>query len=147
VWKTLSLGDGEAFVRELRSIRPELRHLLAVHWCDAEVCNGGFHQFYTNSTGVLGPEAAEGFAAIGLTKCAELVEDTLRFFDSPFPRERARRQEKLGAVPGEKRAEWDPFGASDKTYYAIVGRGSLALRIAADEYTARSGLAGHEVHG
>ncbi len=140
VWKRLPLGDGEAFVQQLRSIRPELRHLLAVHWCDAEVCNGGFHQFYTNSTGVLGPEAAEGFAAIGLAECAELVRGTLRFFGSPFPRERVRREEKLRSAPAQKREESDPFGAFDAAYYPLVGRSSLALRIAADAYAERSGV-------
>jgi hypothetical protein len=141
VWKVLRLGDGEAYVRKLRSVRPELRHLFAVHWCDAEVCNGGFHQFYTNPTGVLGPEAAEGFAAIGLAACAELVQRTLRFFGSPFPREQARRLQMLPSAPGQEREDFDPFVAFDDPYYDLVGSGSLALRGAGDAYAERSGLA------
>ncbi|WP_369973953.1 DUF4375 domain-containing protein [Polaromonas sp. SP1] len=34
------------------------RHLFAVHWCQSEICNGGFMQFFANSTGVLAPEVA-----------------------------------------------------------------------------------------
>ncbi len=86
-------------------MRPELRHLYAVRWCDAEVCNGGFHQFYTNATGVLGPEAAEGFEAVGLPACAEIVRGTLAFFGAPFPRERAQRMTQL-PTRGKTRAEW-----------------------------------------
>ena len=34
--------------------------LFAAHFCQSEVCNGGFDQFFSNSTGVLAPEAIEG---------------------------------------------------------------------------------------
>lgn len=70
----------------LRSLRPEQRHLYTVHWCQAQVCNGGFHQFLANPSGILAPEAAEGFRAIGLPGCAALVDEAVAFFGTPFLR-------------------------------------------------------------
>lgn len=75
IWRTVSVYDGaDAFLSQFRKVRPELGHLLASHWCQSEVCNGGFHQFFTNPTGVLAPEAAAGFSAVGMNQCAALVE-------------------------------------------------------------------------
>ena len=141
MWKTVHLAvTGEEFLRQLRAVRPALEHLYAVHWCDAELCNGGFHQFYTNPTGVLAPEAADGFEAIGLTECAALVRKTMSFFGTPYPRDQVERIGRLEAVEGETREEWDPFFASDDAYYALVDAASLVLRNAADAYAERMGL-------
>ena len=44
-------------------------------WCvEAEVNNGGFYQFYQNSSGILGSMAIEGFKTFGAYKFATLVE-------------------------------------------------------------------------
>src|SRR5262245_3040830 len=51
--------------------------LSAVRWCEAEVCYGGLHQFFTNATDVLAPEAARGFRAINLPAIAEIVEKAM----------------------------------------------------------------------
>jgi hypothetical protein len=113
-------------------------HLLAVWLCDAEVCNGGFHQFFFNSTGVLAPEAAEGYRAAGLAECADLVEAAIARFDEPYPRNRAARQAVLETLkrPGKKRAEWDPFGELDDRYFAARDR--LGFHRTIDEYARRS---------
>lgn len=60
----------EEFVRQFRRVRPEVGHLYAAHWCQSEVRNGGFHQFFSNTTGLLAPEALEGFRAIGAVEWA-----------------------------------------------------------------------------
>jgi hypothetical protein len=92
-------------------------HLFAAHWCQSEVCNGGFHQFFTNSTGVLAPEALAGFKAIGVIEWASLLEEAMRFFGEPYPREREVREERLSKVSGKEREHWDPFFALDDRFY------------------------------
>jgi hypothetical protein len=139
VEKAVKLGDGEPFARTLAELRPEERYLYAVFWCHAEVCNGGFHQFYGNTTGVVAPEAAEGFEALGLHECAALVRDTMRFFGAHFPRERATRLALLKRVQGKPRAVWDPFYSKDDPYYALLKGDTLAN--AADAYVLRIGRA------
>lgn len=131
----LPLGDGEAFAKKLAALRPEHRYLYAIWWCDSEVRNGGFHQFYANPTGVVAPEAAEGFAAIGLARVAEIVRETMNVFGTPFPRRRADRLKRIPAMPGANRDKWDPFTAMDDAYYAALPHPALA--IAADAYVAR----------
>ena len=61
IWLPLnrSWDDAEEFVRRFRGVRPEAGHLYAAHWCQSEVCNGGFDQFFSNTTGLLAPEALE----------------------------------------------------------------------------------------
>ena len=67
------------------------RHLLASHWLQSEVLNGGFAQFCSNSTGVLAPEARDGFKAIGMPQVAALVDQYLIFWDGEYPRDRSER--------------------------------------------------------
>ncbi|WP_075091299.1 DUF4375 domain-containing protein [Planctomyces sp. SH-PL14] len=52
-------GGEAAYQKSLSSLSPEESHLALVSWCDTEVCNGGFHQFFLNSTGMVAPEASK----------------------------------------------------------------------------------------
>ncbi|MBK9189174.1 MAG: DUF4375 domain-containing protein [Phycisphaerales bacterium] len=68
-----------------------VQHLLATHWCQSEINNGGFDQFFYNPTGVLAPEAEVGFRAIGLSDVADLLAEAIDRFGSRYPRERDAR--------------------------------------------------------
>jgi len=134
-WRSISIYDGpEIFLRQFRAFRPEIGHLLAAQWCQSEVCNGGFHQFFTNSTGVLAPEALDGFRALGLNEWAGLLEEAMRFFGESYPRDREERQAKLSGVRGEKREEWDPFDDLDHRFYQCLRVGRGGFERVADEY-------------
>lgn len=127
-WKAVSIYDGPiVFLDGFEQMPEPARHVFAVWWCDAEVCNGGFHQFFFNSTGVLAPEALEGFRAVGLLRCAELLEIAMGKFDEPYPRDRDAREAALEALArdGEKRSEWDPFYEFDDRYYNEIKGGRL----------------------
>src|SRR5262245_22080262 len=97
----------QVFLRGFEKVPGPVGHLIAVWWCDSEVCNGGFHQFFSNSTGILAPEAAAGFRAIGLNDCAEIVEQAIEMFGEPYPRTRADREAVLATLlrPGTKREQ------------------------------------------
>jgi hypothetical protein len=120
-WDAVSIYNGPTvFLDAFRQVPEPARHHFAVWWCDSEVCNGGFHQFFYNSTGVLAPEALEGFRAIGLAECAKLVEAAINKFGSKYPRDREERHSALQAIelPGRERMQWDPFYDLDERYYA-----------------------------
>ena len=51
-------------VAQYATLTPELRSLHAAHWCDMEISNGGFDQFFRNSTGAVTREALDGFAMV-----------------------------------------------------------------------------------
>jgi hypothetical protein len=100
IWNSISIYDGpHAFLKQFGTVRPEVGHLFAAHWCQSEVCNGGFHQFFYNDTGVLAPEALAGFRAIGLHDWAEILNEAMRFFGKRYPRDRRKRQKQLDRVP------------------------------------------------
>jgi Domain of unknown function (DUF4375) len=114
VWLSLnySWDDGpEGFLRLFRSVRPEVGNLYAAHWCQSEVCNGGFYQFFFNTTGLLAPEALDGFRAIEAIDWAEILVESLTFFATPYPRE---RRDRLTVLLAQER---DQFHELDARFY------------------------------
>ena len=105
----------EVFVKDFKPLFTPVGHLLAVHWCNSEICNGGFCQFFENSTGVLAPEALAGYRAIGATPCAELLEQAMEFLGNPYPRSKSARQELLPDIDDEPNL--NPFEKLDDQYF------------------------------
>lgn len=120
-------GSPEDFLESFRLAPRNAGLLLDVRWCNSEVCNGGLHQFFYNPTGVLAPEAVEGFQAIGASRCSEIIAQAAEMFGWQYPRDHQRRIAVLRTLerPGRLRAEWDPFQALDKEYYASVAGDTL----------------------
>jgi len=126
IWEPLNRSwqrGPKAFVRKFRSVNPIAANLYAAHLCQCEVCNGGFHQFFWNSTGILAPEALAAFRAIGMSEWAELLAEAITFFGDTYPREWAERQDRLDEIPrGRRREDWDPFYHLDKRFYEFTDR-------------------------
>jgi len=80
-------------------------------WYDAEVCNGGHHQFYSNSTGVVWPNALAGFEAAGMLTIASILRESAdRLGGRPsLVKSERNRQLEVTAVD---------FGDLDDRYYA-----------------------------
>jgi hypothetical protein len=130
IWKEISIYDGEeTFLEQLGWVQPKIGDLFAAHWCQSEVRNGGFHQFFMNSTGVLAPEAAAGFRAIGMPRSAAIVTEAMGFFATPYPRDRQARQEALDGEP-------DPFSQLDERFYELLDTEADGFALAADRYGA-----------
>jgi len=55
--------SGKKFVRRFRAIRPEVGHLYAAHWCHAEACKGGLHQFFSATASRMPSNAFTGWSA------------------------------------------------------------------------------------
>ena len=131
--EVVSIYDGpEAFREQFARLPHGIGILLAAHWLDSEVCNGGFHQFFSNSTGVLAPEALAAFRTLNLDAAAEAVAQAIHFFGDPYPRERDVRQTMLESIPGESHADRNPFTELDERYYDALP--SDRFLFAADAY-------------
>ena len=53
-WETVNIyGTYEEYEERLKPHTIEQRYLLAMHWLGAEVANGGFQQFLSNSTAIV----------------------------------------------------------------------------------------------
>jgi hypothetical protein len=120
VWLRLNQSWDEGpdeFLRLFRSIQPEVGHLYAAHWCQSEVRNGGFHQFFSNTTGLLAPEALAGFLAIGARDWATILAEAMEYFGTPYPRDRDKRHECLPLHQRGPREQRDPFHQLDERFY------------------------------
>jgi hypothetical protein len=98
VWWTANFYESYADYEEsLKSFSWPQRLVWAVMWHNAEVCNGGHDQFFANSTGMVWPEALEGYEAVGCSELATILGEAVARFNSPPSRERDAREEQLGA--------------------------------------------------
>jgi hypothetical protein len=139
IWRSISIDRGpDTFLRQFRAASPKAGHLFAAHWCQSEVCNGGLHQFFSNSTGVLAPEAREAFRVIDLPEWAAILNEAMRFFGTPYPRDRAERQERLATVTRTKRGAWDPFENLDDRFFEWLHAEEYRWERAADAYASRT---------
>lgn len=136
VWLPLNLSwdDGpEGFLRQFRMVQPRVGHLYAAHWCQSEVRNGGFYQFFWNTTGLLAPEALDGFRAVGITEWSAILAEAMEFFGHPYPRERAARQKLLPGHNGKHSGRY-PFDALNERFYAWLRAEPDPWHCAADQY-------------
>lgn len=91
-WDAVSIYDGwDTFARQFAALPMSSKHLYATHWTQSEVQNGGLDQFFQNDTGILAPEAVEGFRALGMPHTAELLTDAMSIFGAQYPRDRMAR--------------------------------------------------------
>lgn len=137
IWDSINIHDGpDEFVRQFRAAPIISVYLFAGHWCQSEVCNGGFDQFFRNSTGVLAPEAMLAYRAMGLVEWADVVADAMAFLGEPYPRERAARQARLSADATHGRRH--QFEHLDKRFYEWLHAEPYRWERAADRYAVRS---------
>jgi hypothetical protein len=91
-WSAVPLDKGaEIFAEEFGKLPVASRRLFATHWTQSEVQNGGLGQFFSNDTGILAPEAVEGFRALGMPQTAETLTEAMRQFGEEYPRDRNAR--------------------------------------------------------
>lgn len=92
----VSIYNGhQTFIAQAAVYPEHIRHLLAAHWCQSEICNGGFTQFFANSTGMLAKEAAVGMRAMDAVDLAVLIEQAVSRFGPTFPTDREARNKAL----------------------------------------------------
>jgi len=102
----------------LAQATPGQRAAYALTWTESEVSNGGFEQYFWNSTGMLLDDAILGARLIG----AKDVEDVLRDASALFPagrvpKSRLARQSMLDAFPSENNAE---LGRLDDRFFTLL---------------------------
>ena len=144
-WERVSTQSVGTFLRDFQRVPMRAGHLLAAHWLQSEVCNGGFHQFFTNPTGVLAPEAIAGLWAIGLGDLADVAEQAAAFFGKDYPRDAESRSAALDAfarrqptTDDDDDESWNPFTDLDERFFDLLGcdDGEDRFEAAADAYSA-----------
>ena len=139
VWDSLVQWDD---VREFTSVFERTavpsRTLFAAHWLKSEVDNGGFYQFYWNTTGILAPEAADAFVTIGMSASAQVIRQSIAWFPSPYPRDRSRRIALLDRYAAENPGRRHPFDLLDERFYELVESEVGGFVEAANEFARQS---------
>lgn len=138
VWDSLvEWDDIQAFLAAFAATEATARTLFAAHWLYSEVCNGGFHQFYWNSTGIVAPEAVDAFTAIGMPRTAEIIRRTMSWFPTPYPRNRESRIELLDRHAELHQESRDPFSSDDDEFFKVVNSEKGGFEDAANEFATR----------
>ncbi len=113
LWWLASTDSEQAYLASVADFTQEQRWMHAVAWYQAEVCNGGHHQFLFNSTGLLWSEALAGVEALGLDGAAGLLRALAERLGAEPPRDRDAREALLFACREE-------FEDLDDAFYAEV---------------------------
>jgi Domain of unknown function (DUF4375) len=84
----------------------------ALLWYGAEIDNGGHHQFYSNSTGIVWRDALEGLQQIGATAAAEVRMQSSRCLWSSPSLDHDERNQQLNKQNPD-------FSNVDSAYYEL----------------------------
>jgi hypothetical protein len=96
VWWTANIyGDWHKYDDSFKIFSEEQRYLLAIAWHVAEVNNGGHHQFYFNSTGIVWQDALAGYKAIGIEAAAGILNESAELMGGSPSLNRWIRQRQL----------------------------------------------------
>jgi hypothetical protein len=120
LWDVIRFSLGYYAVAQiLETVTAGQRALFALDWCQKEVRNGGFEQFFSNYTGMLGPEALEGFQLVGAHKYAVLLAKAMAIFGKgEYPRERSDRVQLLEQMPQPDREKL--FSGLEKQFFDLL---------------------------
>jgi hypothetical protein len=117
LFESVQLEDSASFFRSIKDVnRPPLL-MFAAHFCLSELHNGGLLQFFWNSTGIIAPEAVEGFEAMGMPQLASIVSKAASLLGTPYPREREDRWDALLAASGRTEEELQIIFEQNTNFY------------------------------
>lgn len=136
--------DGrDEWLRSIEKIPEKAVNLFAVHWLHLEVCNGGFWQYFFNSTGTSAPEARRGFTAIGMPEVSVVVDKAMALLGSEYPGTKEARREIVGSpFDSEGFSDLDAnFDDLDSRFYDLADTSQFFRKLPkfvpyADQYAA-----------
>lgn len=120
-------NDASGFELSIRGAPRAAVLVYAAHFCHSEVHNGGFLQFFWNNTGVLAPEAIEGYDVIGMPTLASLLNEAASTLGSPYPRDRGDRWDKLLVASGRAPRELKKIFRQQPNQYLAFAEATKTL--------------------
>ena len=92
----------------LRRLNEGQRAIYAMYVADFEILNGGFSQFWSNSSGGVANELLPAATLVGTAEFAAIFRDAAALWPGgKVPRDRTRRETLLDTLDGDKLAELD----------------------------------------
>lgn len=109
LWKKTELYD------DFENLNEAEKTFLYVEILEAEINNGGFDQYFFNSSGDYAYETLKSLKEIGALKTAKLVEEAFSNFPSnPIPKDNEKRREILEKIDDQTSEKWNEL--EDKFY-------------------------------
>lgn len=94
-WTINIYGSHEEYLKSAEPFTLEQRYLNAIIWYYIEVNNGGHHQFFSNSTGIVWEDALNGLKLFGMTDAANNLQHIVDLFGGSIPFDREKRWEAI----------------------------------------------------
>jgi hypothetical protein len=111
----VSIYDGEErYINDLSKFSVAQKYLFAIDWYIIELNNGGHHQFYANSTGIVYQDALDGFKVLKLNEFYDILQESIMKFKTVPSKDRISRQEQLRGLSTKD------FYDLDKKFYTIL---------------------------
>ena len=99
-------------------LSPGFRMMVSTWWLEAEVNNGGFNQFFWNSSGRFAREAADSFRLIGAKEHGALMEEAIAVFaKEKATQERFKQKRTLQAFSDSYKES--RLGELDERFYKL----------------------------
>lgn len=96
MWNTINIYDSyEDYLKSAEVFTLDQRYLFAIIWYFAEVNNGGHHQFFYNSTGIVWEDALNGFKNFGMNEYANNFQKVINYCGGRISFDRNERYEML----------------------------------------------------
>lgn len=96
------LEEKTACGEKMHRLNEQQRIFYVAQTLEAEVNNGGFDQFFYNSSGAFANELVEAFTAIGAHHTAEICRKAVEAFGSEVPTDREKRQDLLDELEDDE---------------------------------------------
>ena len=90
-WTINIYGSYDDYLESAKDFTVEQRYLNAIIWYFAEVNNGGHHQFFYNSTGIVWEDALAGLRLFKMDILADNLQSVIDYFGGSVPFDRAER--------------------------------------------------------
>lgn len=110
-------GDPNGYERLTREVPSELLRFVAANTLFGEVYNGGFDQFFSNSSGIVINDAIAGFGEMDLDQHAAIAQEALALMGDAFVQDRWERCRRMYAAFPDNCAT-DIFDDLDRRFYA-----------------------------
>ena len=90
-WTINIYGSYDDYIESAKPFTLEQRYLNAISWYFAEVNNGGHHQFFYNSTGIVWEDALAGLRLFKMDILADNLQSVIDYFGGSVPFDREER--------------------------------------------------------
>ena len=90
-WTINIYGSYDNYLESAKGFTVEQRYLNAICWYFAEVNNGGHHQFFYNSTGIVWEDALAGLRLFKMDILADNLQSVIDYFGGSIPFDREER--------------------------------------------------------